>query len=175
MKNIIKKLVIGTLLTACTFVTIPSATSTAFAATKVVSNNTNCDFTSGKFKFDITGSNTCTVTGFTNKAVNSTTCKIPSTVTCNGKTYKVTGIANNAFNNNDSIKKVIIPNSVKTIGSKAFYDCNSIKNVSLGNKVSTIKSNAFSNCNKLSNINCSNVITSLGNNCFGNIAVNFCR
>ena len=62
------------------------------------------------------------------------------------------------FNNNDSIKKVIIDNSVTSIGSYAFYGCMDLTEVSIGQGVTKINSYAFANCVDLITINmCDNV------------------
>ncbi|WP_455718302.1 hypothetical protein [Anaerosporobacter sp.] len=82
--------------------------------------NSNCNFSSGKLKYKITGKNTCTVTGLSSKGKNSTSCKIPSTVNCNGKTYKVTNVANNAFKNCKKLKTITCNKSLKTSGSNCF-------------------------------------------------------
>ena len=45
---------------------------------------------------------------------------IPSTVTINGKTYRVTAISNKAFYNCYNIRTLVIPEGVESIGSNAF-------------------------------------------------------
>lgn len=93
------------------------------AASKITvskQTNSNCDFSSGKLNYKITGKNTCTVTGVSAKGKNSTSCTIPSTVTCNGKTYKVTNVAKNAFSNCNKLKTITCNKSLKTSGSNCF-------------------------------------------------------
>ncbi|WP_167956821.1 leucine-rich repeat domain-containing protein [Anaerosporobacter faecicola] len=145
------------------------------ASNCAIQTTNNCNFSKGKLNYKITGKNTCTVTGLTNKSANSTSCNIPSTVTCNGKTYKVTGIANNAFKNCDNLKSVTCSNSVKTIGSNAFANCDSLSKVTLGNSVNKVSNNAFGNCNNLKKITCKSNIKTTGSNCFGNAAVKYSR
>ncbi len=82
--------------------------------------NSNSSFSSGKLRYKITGKNTCTVTGLSAKGKNSASCTIPSTVTCNVKTYKVTNVANNAFKNSNNLKSINCNKSVKTTGSNCF-------------------------------------------------------
>ena len=62
---------------------------------------------------------------------NITSANIPSTVKINGKSYKVTGIAANAFKNCKKLKKVVIGKNVSTIGKKAFYGCSKLKTVKI--------------------------------------------
>lgn len=57
------------------------------------------------------------------------TATIPATVKINGVIYKVTKIADNAFKNNKTVTKIIIPSKVKKIGKKAFYGCKKLKTV----------------------------------------------
>ena len=81
----------------------------------------------------------------------SNTVKIPETVTCNGITYTVIGVADNAFKNNKTITKVTI--NSKTIGRNAFAGCKKLKTIIVGKKVERIENNAFANCKKLKTIN----------------------
>ncbi len=62
-----------------------------------------------------------------NKKVNSVV--IPATVTIDNVTYKVTGIAKNAFKNCNKLKKVIIGKNVTKISKKAFYGCKKLKQI----------------------------------------------
>lgn len=58
--------------------------------------------------------------------------------------YNVTGISSYAFDNdNNNIKNVVIPNSIKTIGTKAFLNCPNLKTVNIPNTVTDIGEYAF--------------------------------
>ncbi len=76
-------------------------------------------------------------------------------IPANYKGYPVTGISRYAFQNNDFIESVEIPDSVKTIGMYAFSDCDNLKEVKfLGNsELTTLERNTFSNCKKLASVN----------------------
>ena len=103
--------------------TVATPVTGAQAATKLnctSQSNSNCNFSSGKLTYKVTGKNTCTVTGLSSKGSNSSSCKIPSSVNCNGKTYKVTNVANNAFKNCDNLKSITCNKSLKTSGSNCF-------------------------------------------------------
>jgi hypothetical protein len=102
--------------------TVATPVNGAQAATKATASqsNSNCNFSSGKLNYKVTGKNTCTVTGLSSKGSNSSSCKIPSSVNCNGKTYKVTNVANNAFKNCDNLKSITCNKSLKTSGSNCF-------------------------------------------------------
>ncbi|WP_310602801.1 hypothetical protein [Anaerosporobacter sp.] len=82
--------------------------------------NNNCTFSSGKLCYTITGNNTCTVTGLSDSGENATSCTIPSTVTCNGKTYKVKNVASNAFKNCNNLNSVNCNKAVKALSSNCF-------------------------------------------------------
>ena len=64
------------------------------------------------------------------------------------------------------ITKVLIPDSVSSIGEKAFSNCKSLESVTIGINVTTIGSGAFAGCLKLTSITIPDNITSIGNNAF---------
>ena len=71
--------------------------------------------------------NEATVTSNSPKYSGSIT--IPSTVTYNSKTYRVTTIDKYAFSNCSSLTSITIPNSVTTIGNKAFEYCSGLTSI----------------------------------------------
>ena len=102
----------------------------------------------GKAEYVIGKDDTVTYKCSTNKKATSIT--IPATVKINGKTYKVTAIAANAFKNNKKLKKVTIGENVKTIGKNAFYGCKKLKTVTIKTSQLTKKTvgkNAFAKIN----------------------------
>ena len=79
-----------------------------------------------------------------NKKVTRVT--IPATVTIDGITYNVTGIAKNAFKGCSKLKSVTIGKNVETIGAKAFYGCKKLKTITIKTTKLTSKTvgkNAF--------------------------------
>lgn len=64
----------------------------------------------------------------------------------------VTAITLYAFKNCDKITSVILPESIKTIGTEAFADCDKLANVKIGKAVEAIGENAFANCKNLEKI-----------------------
>lgn len=66
-----------------------------------------------------------------------------------GRQYPVSYIDTNAFSELDGLAAVIIPDSIKTIGSKNFQSCESLKEVHIGANVSEIGDYAFSACPSL--------------------------
>ena len=73
---------------------------------------------------------------------NTVTAKIPATVKANGKTYKVTAIAANAFKNCKNLKQVTISGNITSIGAGAFQGCTSLRTVKIGSRVSAIGTKA---------------------------------
>lgn len=61
----------------------------------------------------------------------------------------VSAIAVNGFGYQNQLKKVIIPDTVSTIGEMAFSNCENLESVTIGNSVTTIGSTAFYACKKL--------------------------
>ena len=97
------------------------------------------DFT---FTTDDTGA---TITGYTGE---STEVHIPSVL--GGK--PVVAIGDNAFNGNETITSVTMPDSVTTIGQRAFYDCKALKQLTLPENLTDIGAYAFSGCTALQNV-----------------------
>ena len=72
-------------------------------------------------------------------AKNAKTVSVPSTVKIKGVTYKVTGIADNAFRGNKKVTKVTLSSNIKTIGKLAFYGCKKLKTIIIKSKKLTSK------------------------------------
>ena len=91
-----------------------------------------------------------------------TSVTIDATVSAKGRTFRVTEIADsafedcellekvtigknvtyigkNAFKNCKSLKKIVIPKSVRKIGKKAFFGCANLKNIKIKTKMLTVK------------------------------------
>ena len=89
---------------------------------------------------------TVTITGYVG---SSEDVNIPSSI--NGLT--VTKIGSNCFSNNDVIKTVKIPKSVKAIGERAFALCDLLESVSVsGSGLETIWGEAFRGCKSLTDV-----------------------
>lgn len=68
------------------------------------------------------------------------TVTIPTTVTIDKVTYKVTSIADSAFKGNKKIKKVVIGSNIVSIGKNAFNGCKKLKTLIIKTKKLTAKS-----------------------------------
>lgn len=78
---------------------------------------------------------------------------IPSTITVQGITFKVTAIAEKAFRNDKNLKSVVIGSNVKKIGKQAFEKCRKLSSVTFkGKKAPTIGKAAFKGIKKKANV-----------------------
>jgi len=125
------------------------------------------DFITGGIYYKINGNNTVAVT-YINTDYNSYSgdISIPKTVTCDGVTYQVTAIGENAFKNCTDLTSIILPNSVKTIEDYAFSGCSGLAVVTIGNSVKSIGAYAFMECSELTGIVVPNSVSSIGHNAF---------
>ena len=91
---------------------------------------------------------------------------IPETVTYQGKTYRVTGIVEQAFWKCEGLTSVTMPNSVTTIGDGAFGYCEDLTSVTISNGVTTIGWNVFCGCSGLTSVTIPESVTAIGENAF---------
>ena len=87
------------------------------------------------------------VTGFSSDASNKTDVNIPSSVTIDGKDYRVDSIQVGAFKDETSITSVTITGNVKVF-STTFEGCTSLETVTLDEGVDD-STGAFNNCPKI--------------------------
>ena len=71
--------------------------------------------------------------------------EISGTVEIDGQAYQVTGIGENAFQDNTGITSVTIPDGITTIGANAFEGCSNLMTISIGKGVTNIGEKAFAN------------------------------
>ena len=83
------------------------------------------------------------------------TISVLATVKIKGVTYKVIGIAKNAFKGNKKVTKITISSKVKTIGEQAFYGCKNLKTIIIKSKKltsKTVSKKAFKGLTKVTTI-----------------------
>lgn len=99
-------------------------------------------FTSGKYKYKVTGSSTVAFNGI--KSTSTTKVTIPDTVTYGGKTFKVTAIADSALKNKTKVTSVTIGENVTKIGKNAFSGCKALKTIVVNcTELKSVGKNAF--------------------------------
>ena len=155
------------------------------------------DFQAGDLYYNILSDGTAEVTFqkqySSDNYAGLTDVTIPSTVTNDGVTYKVTSIGESAFKNCTTMTSVIIPNSITSIKKEAFYgcggitsitipegitgiedytfyDCRSLTSVIIPSNITSIGEQAFRQCSNLTNITVSKSVTSIGGDAFANTA-----
>lgn len=95
------------------------------------------------YKLVLDGIEECVeITSFKGTRFYNQVLVIPSEVSYNNNTYKVVSVSEKAFKE-AAFKKVIIPNTVKTIGDFAFADCDELKSIVIGSSVKYIGSGAL--------------------------------
>lgn len=77
---------------------------------------------------------------------------IADTIEYNGKVYKVTSVAKNAFKNNKRITEVIVGKNVTMIKDQAFANAKALKKVTLGKNTTKIGKNVFKGSKKLKTV-----------------------
>ena len=73
-----------------------------------------------------------------------------------------------AFDSCSSLVDITIPDNVTTIGDKVFYGCLNLANVSLGIGITSVRDNMFSGCSGLRSVALSDSVTSIGSSAFYN-------
>ena len=80
----------------------------------------------------------------------------------------VTSIGRWAFGYCESLTSVTIPDSVTSIGSCAFYDCTGLTSITIPDSVTSIGESAFAFCTGLTSVTIPDSVTSIGDEAFNN-------
>ena len=83
---------------------------------------------------------------------------------------EITGIADEAFKADLTLKAVKIPETYVNIGSYAFYGCENLVSVTMTDSVKTIGAYSFAECGKLSKFTLSKSVTKINEGTFKNCA-----
>lgn len=86
---------------------------------------------------------------------------VPSSI--NG--YMVVGVTEKAFERNDTIKSIILPSSVESIGKMAFAWCRNLENVRIEGVIH-IENRAFMGCDRLQNVVLGDYLETVGEKAF---------
>ncbi len=97
------------------------------------------------FEYSLDSDNHATITKYSG---NDSTLRIPDTL----DGYQVVGIGNSVFQENTSLRMVVIPDSVTEIGELAFCKCSNLSEVILSKSLVSMNSGAFMDCISLTAI-----------------------
>ncbi|MDO5425981.1 MAG: leucine-rich repeat protein [Eubacteriales bacterium] len=118
-------------------------------ATFTIKVDTKKTYTVGDLKYKITSTSKKTVQVTGVASTSKTTLTVPATVKIYGTTYKVTAIANKAFQKNTKLKSVTIGTNVQTIGSNAFLSCSKLTKITVKTtKLKSVGANALKGTKK---------------------------
>lgn len=141
MKKVLKKISV--------FVLAIAVCATMFAVPTKADETQTIQIKQGNFEITIyvyqgeVGSPT--ITGYTGK---DSTVVLPTDVTYQGVKYPIIAVGDTAFNNNQTIKKIVVPDGYEYIYGEAFSGSRSLTEMVIGNKVmGTYR--AFVNCPNL--------------------------
>lgn len=106
------------------------------------------DFEVGGFHYTITSANTATIEQIDNVTEEVT---IPETVSFEGHKLQVTAIGAGLipFSDRAMIRKVVLPETIQTIGYGTFLYCESLEQINLPKDLKVIESEAFNQCRQL--------------------------
>ena len=106
------------------------------------------DFEVGGFHYTITSANTATIEQIDNVTEEVT---IPETVSFEGHKLQVTAIGAGLipFSDRAMIRKVVLPETIQTIGYGAFLYCESLEHINLPKGLKVIETSAFNKCRQL--------------------------
>ena len=101
----------------------------------------------------------------TERVLGFKTLVIPSTY--NGSEVKKIGINGaKTISCLKDVETIVIPSSVKVLGTRAFYKCIGLKNIIIPDSVTIIDNMAFDTCSKLTSINIPKSVTTIGGYAF---------
>ena len=78
----------------------------------------------------------------------------------------VTSIGDSALKCCESLRSIVIPDSVTSIGESAFRDCSSLTDIAIPDSVTSIGDRAFFGCSSLSSVVIPDGVTSIGEGAF---------
>lgn len=99
---------------------------------------------------------------------------IPATVEYQGQNYEVTALGEFAFAGCTTLRRVVLPSTVRTIGANAFYGCTGLNgSVVIGENIESIGKSAYYGCSSVTEVqfravNCTFMGGSVSTTVFGN-------
>ena len=134
-------------------------------------SNVLCATPSSNFAFAETSSSALTASMAKGESTPTGALTIPEYVYFSNKVYRVTSLANNAFNGcNGLTGSVTIPGRISKIDTNCFYGCSGITLVTIPSNITNIRDNAFMNCSSLATISGMSSVTSCGKTAFNGMS-----
>lgn len=103
------------------------------------------DFRIDGISYDITSSSTCKVVS--GEQVYKGAIRIPSEVSFNSLTYKVTAIGNKAFFNCEELTDIGLPESLEVIEADAFSNCIALTSLNIPDNIKNVNKTSFMGAN----------------------------
>lgn len=153
MKKVLSLLLSVVIVSAMLF-SVPFTSMATEVDTAMISSYSESDY-----KYEILSDNTVKITGYEGSDVE---LAIPNSL----GGYDVSSIGDYAFSGFETLKSVILPDSITSIGKFAFEDCFSLVKVVLPDNITTIDEYAFANCDDLYNVIIPASVTSIGYRAF---------
>lgn len=126
--------------------TVNSASSAAQAAdSSTAPEETGSSAETNVFQYEMNDDGTVSITGYQGMEA---VLEVPSTV----DNYVVSAISNHAFEANQNLTEVTLPEGLSEIGESAFMDCGSLTTVQIPETVAQIDRAAFAGCSALASI-----------------------
>ena len=113
----------------------------------------------GDYTYSVLSDGTAKITKYNGTESNVT---VPGEL--GGKT--VSEIGEKAFQDNDEIESVTIPDGIKTIGTSAFADCDMLEGIEFSSTVETIGKEAFRNCRGLQTVDIPSTVKTIEEKAF---------
>ena len=82
-----------------------------------------------------------------------------------------TAIAKGAFSDLAALERIVLPDSLTTIGPEAFARCANLRDVQLGNSLEVIGEGAFRGCSHLGRLDLPKSLTTIGDSAFSNTSL----
>jgi len=101
--------------------------------------------------------------------------EIPSSVVVQGVTYEVTEVGDLAFAANRAVQRIVVPDSISTVGYASFANCINLSEINITANIVNIEARAYANCDALEEITIPASVTYISSDIFDgsdNVVIN---
>lgn len=113
----------------------------------------------GTYEFEVQQDGTALITGYAGTREKIT---VSQKLYHYPDSYPVSAIGDGAFEDCETVKELILPEGLRSVGKEAFYYCKNLEKVIIPDSVTTIGDGAFASCWSLSDIRLPEGLTSIG-------------